>query len=296
MSNITFIGKSMSMRSILLFIAFLICINTGCTRIVYISEKVKPEIQLQDEHKNICFVNLFDYATGSVVSRRDARPYYYGLKGLISGLHSFDTDSSFTFSVADTLYRGIDKSELTALLSPEMISSFCKKAAAGYVIVLDSMSIHFEKETVVTEDYGLERRSRYYYLNADFFLTLYNSDGKYINRSKVDESELYGITAARDNMRETDPPLSGTEQDILSLSYQAGNDYFLKFRPGINTLKEELYRGQAFSESNSLIFSKKWGQAIEILEQLARSKDEDIAVKARHNLNIARKAAAASRK
>ena len=54
-------------------------------------------------------------------------------------------------------------------------------------------------------------------------------------------------------------------------------------RIGVN----KFYAGEMFAESNSLIFQKKYDEAIEHLTKISTSTNSKIAEKAKHNLSVA---------
>ena len=53
----------------------------------------------------------------------------------------------------------------------------------------------------------------------------------------------------------------------------------------------KIYTGKAFKESNLFIKLRNYDKAIELLEQLEKSPDRDIAWKARNNLSVVREIA-----
>jgi hypothetical protein len=58
-----------------------------------------------------------------------------------------------------------------------------------------------------------------------------------------------------------------------------------------NRTTKGIYTGKAFKESNLFINLRNYDKAIELLEQLEKSSDPDIAMKARNNLSIVKEIA-----
>jgi len=86
----------------------LIMFLSSCTRIIYIGKRVEPEIILEKKHNDIVFINLFDYTLPENVKQKASVGYQAGVTGLVEGLSSFSSDSSFSFLIGDTLRRGIE--------------------------------------------------------------------------------------------------------------------------------------------------------------------------------------------
>src|SRR5664280_793604 len=126
----------------------IIMILLSCTKIVYIGKRIDPEIKLESEHHNIVFVNLFNYLSPVNVNRKDRSSYNAGVMNFLDGLSSFSNDSSFTFSVGDTLKRSIKAGDLTTLLPVDTINNICNRFKSNLLLTLDSASIYFERDTV----------------------------------------------------------------------------------------------------------------------------------------------------
>ncbi len=82
------------------------------------------------------------------------------------------------------------------------------------------------------------------------------------------------------------PSLSKATEAIESLAFEAGLDYIDKFYPVTAEEPRMLYSGKDFKESNLFIGLRNWDKAIELLDQLAKSPNQNIAMKARHNLSV----------
>jgi hypothetical protein len=264
----------------------------SCTRIVYINKKIAPEIALEKEHHNMVFVNLFNYTIPANVNKKDRISYHAGIMNLTDGLSSFSSDSSFNFTVGDTLKKSIEPGLLTTLLPVDTINNICNRFNANLLLALDSASIFFERDTIVNSYYGVKYRTINFMLNARFFLSLYTDDGNLIDRSEAEQSSIF-IPRSLNSGYILIPSISRAGEEIGNLAFQAGQDYVTKFYPQIIHDTKQLYTGSIFKESNQYIFEKNWNKAVELLEQLVKNQDPVIAEKARHNLDVLKEASEA---
>lgn len=266
---------------------------SSCTKLVYISKKTDPEINLEPGHHNIIFVNFFNYTSPENVNKKEIIPYHDGIMNIIDGLSSFSNDSTFSFSVVDTLRKSLDPGLQTILLTPDTVKSICNRFNANLLLSLDSVSIFFDRDTVVNYYFGASYRTINFFLNTVFYLSLYSADGELIDRSEADRSESYVPKSSLSGFYIRVPTIPGARNEIANLAFQAGQDYVNKFYPQVIHDTKQLFTGSIFRESNDLIFAKNWSRAIEILDQLAKNQDPDIAEKAQHNLDVAKEASEA---
>jgi hypothetical protein len=274
----------------------LIMFLSSCARIIYIGKRVEPEIILENKHNDIVFVNLFDYTTPENVKQKASVGYQAGVTGLVEGLSSFSSDSSFSFLIGDTLRRGIKTGFLTTLLPEDTISDICDRYHCNLLLALDSLSIFFDLEINVDDDNEGINRTKNFYLNTRFFLSLYSSTGDLINRSEVEQSSLYRSRPTLYGFITIEPSLAKARVAVGNQSFQAGEDYVDKFFPKFFQETKQLYTGKLFRESNQYVFAKNWNKAIELLEQLAKNQDTVIVNKARYNMDIVKEAAEADKK
>lgn len=277
------------------FTFMLIIILCSCTRIVYIGKRADPEIILEKEHHNIVFVNLFDYTSPQIVKEKDEIVYHACVMNLIDGLSSFSNDSTFSFFVGDTLKKGTEKGLLTTLLPVDSVINICDRNKCNLLISLDSINIYFDWETNTDQDEdGNVSKTRDFYLNTSFYMSLYSAKGDLINRSKLDNSSYYKSRPVLLEIVTIKPSLAKAKIAAESIAYQAGEDYITKFYPQVIVETKRLYSGSKFKDSNRDIFAKDWKNATILLEQLVKDPDPVIAEKARHNLDIVKEASEAS--
>jgi hypothetical protein len=87
------------------------------------------------------------------------------------------------------------------------------------------------------------------------------------------------------------PSISKASKQVGELAFQSGLDYVSKFYPKTVMESRKLYTGKAFKESNLFINLRNFDKAIELLEQLEKSSDPDISMKARNNLSVVKEIA-----
>ena len=267
---------------------------SSCIKIIYIGKRIDPEIVLEKEHHDIVFVNLFDYTSAENIKEKEEISYHAGVLGLLDGLSSFSADSSFGFFLEDTLKKGIEKGFLTTLLPVDTVSAICNRNQSDMLLALDSMNISIDLETRnYYDEFGNLKRTKNFYLNTKFYVSLYSVTGDLINRSELDQSSLYISRQALTGIITMKPSLARASYEVGSLAYQSGQDYVAKFYPQITRDTRQLFSGKAFRESNQFIFSRNWKKAIELLEELTKSLDPLIAEKARHNLEVVKEASEA---
>ena len=274
----------------------IIMILSSCTRVIYIGRRVEPEIILEKGHNDIVFINLFDYTLPEYVKQKARVAYQAGVTGLVEGLSSFSSDSSFSFVVGDTLKKGIGSGLFTTLLPADTITAICNRYKTNLLLSLDSLSIFFNWETLVDSDNEGTSKTKNFYLNTNVYLSLYSAGGDLINRSEVDKSTLYRSRPTLSGLITIEPSLYRARYEVGNLSFQAGEEYVNKFFPQFVQEAKQLYSGKPFSESNRYVFARDWNKAIEILEQLVKNQDPLIAAKAKYNLEIVKEAKEADNK
>lgn len=281
----------------LIIFVLVLLILTSCERLVYISKNIGLEIPLDNHHNDIVFVNLFDYTSPEIVKEKEKTIYHEGVMRFVDGLFSFANDTSFSFTVCDTLKKGIDKDLLTTLLPADTIQNICSRFKTNLLIALDSVSLYFELESVSDDNQsGYTNKTKNINLNSKFYVSLYNSSGELLNRTELDQSAMYGSGPSLNGVVTIKPSISRAAYLAQSLGYYSGQDYISRFYPHVVHDTQQLYTSKIFSESNSYIFQKNWAKAEDLLEQLAKNPDPLISAKAKHNLDVVKEAAAAEKK
>lgn len=267
----------------------------SCAKVIYINKRIDPEIILEKEKHNIVFINLFDYTLSENIKQKDELSFHNAVKGLLEGLSSLSSDTSFNLVVGDTLKKNIEAGMLTTLLPVDSVSDICRRNKTNMLLTLDSMNIYFDLETTPADDnYGYTSKTKNFYINTRIFLSLYSNTGNLINRSELDKSTFYNSRLTLYGMITVVPSIETAREDIGELAFQSGLDYVSKFYPQITHDTQELYSGKPFRDSNHYVFSRDWKKAVELLEELTKNSNPVVAEKAKHNLEVVKEAASAS--
>ena len=244
---------------------------------------------------NIVFVNLFDYTLPKYVKENNIISYNAGVRELMEGLLSLSAgDKSYKFFNGDSLKKNTEAGKLTTLLPIDSVITICTRYKADLVLTLDSMNLFFDWETIANENSSFNK-TKNFYLHTRFYLSLYSMTGVLINRSKVENSSFYKSNAALSGLITIKPPIAKASKQVGELAFQAGRDYVSKFYPKTFQESRKIYAGKVFKESNLFIKLRNWDKATELLDQLAKSPDPNIAMKARHNLSVVKESAALER-
>lgn len=270
---------------------------SSCSSFLLVQKTYDPEIIPEKKPGKIVFVNIFDYTSPAYIKEKNEISYHAGVMKLAEGLSSsFSKDESFSFFIGDTLKKDITAGQLTALLLKDTILAICERHNTDMLLTLDSLNFFFDWETIVNDDdKGNLLKEKNFYLYTRFYLSFYSATGDLINRSMIEKSSLYKSRLALSALITFKPSIANAIETIKPLSFQAGQDYVSKFYPKTVQESRKIYAGKAFKESNLFIRLRNWDKAIELLDQLAKSPDPNIAMKARHNLSAVKEAAALER-
>jgi len=283
------------MRKIIPFLAMMIFISS-CNDYIFVTKSYDPEIKVNNDPLILVFINQFDYTDPELVKERRSATYKAGVSEFAGGLKSsFSGDSSFIFILGDTLKKGTARDQLTAQLSADTISAICRRSHSGSVITFDSLAIGFTNDTEVIDDGFGEEKIKTFDIYGRFYVSLYNADGTLINRSVVDKSTFYKSRQTISALITIQPSIAKAVDSFRPLAFQAGKEYVSKFYPKTVNEPRIVYGGKEFAESNRFIMLRNWDKAAELLEPLKNSPNQKTAMKALHNLDVVREAAASKK-
>jgi hypothetical protein len=260
-------------------------LGVSCSTLIQTQKTYPPEIFLPADTNRIVFVNFFDYTVPNYIKDNQEVTYMKSVRGFMVGLKAgFATDPSVQLMVADTLSRRKTVASMQDSSFRETIVAVCSRYNANLLIALDSIQIWLDEDLITDEDNSTTSE---YYLNSANYVTLYSADGSDIDRSIAKRSKFYKSRPAFFlGLLTFTPSLGKAANDVAGLSEGAGRDYAGRFYPFSENVNLELFTGKAFAETNSLIASGKYIEAVEPLRQLTSSPDVKIARKADHNLSV----------
>ena len=306
----------MKTSTLVFFATILIFGLTSCSTVIMIPKILEPEIVPEKKTGNIAFVNLFDYTLPVNSVEKHINLYIEGVRKFSEGLLSLSSATNlyiegvrkfnggsltlssdtkpFSFITGDTLKKGTEAGQLTALMPIDSVKILCARYNSGMLLALDSLNIFLDEEwNTERNDDGSKERTKQFILYTKFYLSLYSATGDLINRSEVQKRLLYKSRYVASFLISSQkaPSIANATGEVGSLAFEAGQEYVRKFYPQSIDQFRTIYTGKAFAESNALMKAGNWNQAIKILEELAKSPDVNTALKARQNLSVAKEAA-----
>ncbi len=287
------------MKTVTYFLFTIVILSSlsSCSSLIFVQKTYDPEIIPEKKTGNIVFVNLFDYTLPVYVRNKNVISYHAGVRKLMEGLSSQSAgDESYKFFTGDSLKKNVEVGQLTILLPIDSVTAICTRYKADMLLALDSMNIFFDWETIVDNNSdGSKSKTKNFYLFTRFYMSLYSVTGDLINRSKMENSLFYSSRPTMSGLITIKPSISKASSRVESLAFQAGQDYVSKFYPRTVQESRIIYSGKVFKESNIFIKLRNWDKATELLDQLAKSPNQRIAIKARHNLEVVKEAAFSDR-
>ena len=157
------------------------------------------------------------------------------------------------------------------------------------LISIDSVSLGFYSDVYYLETIEyINIYSRTFHFFSGFYLSSYNASGDLIIRSNVIKEGLYSWRPALTDFVAFNPSLSAADRKIGRIAFPCGKEYASRFYPYKETIAREVYNGIYFTESNNLMKSGRWEEAIAILEELSKSPDKQISKNALNSLQVAK--------
>jgi len=267
-----------------------VAVLTSCKTYMYIPKHYAPEIVPETKPVTIVFINNFNYHDPGIVREKHHGTYERAISGFTrSFVRALSADDSIKVVIGDTLRKETAAGMLTTLLPIETIADNCSRYNAGMLIALDSVLIGFDSRADYVESIRFVNiYYRRFYLFAEFFLSAYNPAGDLMNRSSVDRTFYYSWRMALTQDAAFNPSVAGASRKIDKVSIPCGEDYVQKFYPFTESVSRQVYTGGPFTESNNMMKSGRWEEAVKNLEMLTGSSDKTVAKKARMNLEVAK--------
>jgi len=277
-----------------LYLLSLQLIFSSCSTPVFLTKTNPPEIILESRPPaRIVFSDQFSYQANAGIKDKHETAYRTGIEEFGNTL------------VNDTLHKNpvviflIDKAGkkpktgmlFEGVMPKDEIISACRANNAGYLLSLDSADLHFEWEVIREEDPmdGSVSKTKDFYLFNNYYVTLYDTTGGIIERTRLEKSHYYTSRLSFIPLFTILPKLDKAQDKISMLARDAGNEYIGMFYPSESGYAQrKLYTGKVFKESNSLIYSRQYDKAIGLLQESANSPKPKLAAKVQHNLNVAR--------
>ncbi|WP_340110978.1 DUF6340 family protein [Maribellus mangrovi] len=253
--------------------------------------KVAPKLILEKQPANVVFRNNFKYKNNSEIKEKHEEVYKTGIDNFAKTLMSFtqpdDTMAVFTY---DTTLVFNDTGALHGRsITKDEIISFCETFDADFLLSLDNLKFQFDSEVIREEDDdGAVSKTKEFYLICNYYLTLYGLDGTIKDQTSIEKSSYYTSRLTLSGLISINPNLAKTTKIIEKMAEEAAKEYIGMFYPSIErNVMQKLYDGKDFKETNALIKSGHYNEAIVLLKNMEITSKPKLAEKVNHNLNVA---------
>jgi len=276
----------------LVFTITIILSFSYCTKYIHITRTEPPEIILDKQQSKVAFINKYYYTSNDDSKERPFIAFQTGINEFGKTLSDyFSYNGSPTFFIADTLYNTTSSVHDTDnIIQTDTVKYLCKLYNSDLLLVLDSLNFDFTYEIEVSESSdGKKSRQAVYYLRSFYYVSLYDSSGL-LKRTYLGKSLEYATRPVVAWIIPVFEPknLAKAIKEIKVLANESGSEYLGMFLPSTTKISgDKLYTGKIFAESNSLIFQKKYDEAIQLLIKISSSANSRLAEKAKHNLSVA---------
>ena len=260
----------------------------ACTSYVPVQKILPPEIILHEETADFLFVNRFEPDSLDFNNENKIEVFEMGVDSYIAGLKAgFDTSRHYTLILSDTIFPSHSAHEPAYNLSARIIDYLHRVYHATYIFSLDNYTLYFDQEVDVQEDAeGNKSKTAYYDLVLNTYLTIYDSDGKVIDKMKEEMRILHDTRGVLSGLLAIGPSMGKADKNVMKISDELGRIFIQKFYP---TSVEEMrlfYATKEFSEAFKAYNHRNWAKAEEELIKLSRHADEKIQGKAAYNLGV----------
>jgi hypothetical protein len=249
-------------------------------------------VELEKQPARIVFSNQFDYSGNPGIKDKHEEAYRIGIeefgKSLVNETSS--ENSVVIFAVDTNRIRHTESEVFDSEVPKNKILSVCREHGADYFLCLDSLRLFFDWEVIREDDPidGSVSKTKDFYLFNNYYVTLYDASGEIIERTLLERSIYYSSRPTIIALITIVPNLDNAKEKIRILAHDTGMEYIGLFYPSEETYgQRELYTGKAFKETNSLILTGQYDQAIKLLQEMQRKSDPKLLRKINNNLNVA---------
>jgi hypothetical protein len=263
----------------------------SCTTPVFITKELPPELVLQKQPARIVYSNRFDYRENPGIKDKHEAAYQKGIEEFGISLANDGVAENPVITVAlDTAMRSSGKTMHPGFLMEKSdIVSKCNSYAADYLLTLDSLRLNFDWEVIREESGdGSVSKTKDFYIVNNYYVSLYDNTGEIIERTLLEKGMFYRSRPTLGGLFTILPNLDNAKDKIGFLAHEAGSEYHRMFYPSVYTEPRILNAGKHFKESNSLIFSGEYDNAIVVLQEMMGSIKPKLAQRAQNNLEVAR--------
>jgi hypothetical protein len=274
-----------------LYLVSLLLFLAGCKTPVYLNRTNPPELVLDKQPATIVFSNHFDFLANPGIKDKHEVAYQTAIEEFGRALTMTQPEAGqVVFFVTDSTTAENHKDHLfEENVAVGRIQDITLSYDGDYLLVLDSLRLHFDWEVVREENpEGSVSKTKDFYLISNYYVTLYDATGEVTKRTLLGRSLLYTSRPTLGALITILPNLANATEKIRILARDAAMEYSAMFYPSEERIgQRELFTGKAFAESNALIQSGRYDEAIRILQELSANSKPKLALKAVHNLEVA---------
>ena len=278
------------MKKIVLLVVMAFLFN-GCTTYIFTNRTLPPEMVLDMQPSKIVFNNQFEYQLNPGIKDKHEEAYEVGIEEFGKTLVEFkpSNEEKVIFIKDTTKYISGNENSNDSLWIKAEIIKICETYDADFYLSIDSVYFYFNWQVNREDnDDGSVSKTKDFYLMGNYYITLFNGSGNPIKRTILEKSSHYASRPTLGALITIKPNLDNAKDNIKIISSEAGQEYFSMFYPSIESdILLELYTGKVFKETNALIRSHRYDEAITLLQDMTATLSPKQAEKAQHNLEVA---------
>jgi len=268
--------------------------GTSCVTTVNFPVRHQPEIILMEEKPKIIYANNFDPAKLNLDNQKETDVYYSGVENVLTGLlETYNEDKNIEFEscdlsikiIADSLYQNSSKADY--------VKYICNENEATHLLVMDTFTVFFDshiddsQDDFDSDDGSKELKFRDFSVIVRVEFSLYNKDGKLINRSTIAETKHHKTRPVLIRWIEITPAIKKAGENIDKAARSIGVKFRAKFYENIENVTRQYYAGSDFKEVQQYMVNKDWIRAREALLLMSKSGNPDIPQnKVAYNLSV----------
>jgi hypothetical protein len=265
----------------------LVIVSSSCTSSLQFTRPIPREIDLVKYDSIVQYVSLYDISKLDFNNEERIGVHESGVDNIEKGIFkSFKVKHGFELYSFDSAIKGNAYTDFPEPLSSDSVKYFCSFNHTPLLLTLDAYSISYDKvyKDVENEEGKTERKADYY-LVVYAGLSMYDSTGHLIDRSKMRLKE-YVTTKNVIALGASFRPNYNKKEFIDRMSFLIGQFYIDKYFSKGPVESRNYYSSKGLAEIKPYIERGEWEKAIELLLPLAHSNDSKIAQRAAYNLSL----------
>lgn len=249
-----------------------------------------PEMVLEKQPAKIVFQNRFDYRSNPGIKDKHEAAYKISIDEFANTLAKIkpSEDKKVIFNIDTTRMNSGANPEDDSTAIMHEIRALCKTTNSDFYLSLDSLYLYFDWEVIRDEDEdGSVSKTKEFYLMGDYYLTLFNVEGRIRNRTVIEKSIYFKSRPTLGSLITFQPNLDNAKKKLTNIAEEAAIEYVGLFYPSIEKdIPRQLHASKIFKETNALIKGQKYNEAIRKLQKMTKTLNPKLAAKAQENLDV----------